>query len=334
MPLPAEYRGPAGVTVCYFLVYYAFMLLQLSTRSAAVARASRRSGRAVPLEKSVPLDNGAVMGERTLLNTLEQQGAFLAALWSCAACVSCELATVLGSIGLCARLLFPLFWSMGPAGAWNIRVELSTQPYYCCVLGMLGCVGIWAASGVNVAVELPAWALVLTVLASYVVLFAAAFGLSPPPGWHEWPGGPGATVQSSPGCHPMPCCRDALSPCPCSRAPRRQAASLALVPPRRPAAASAHSGRVRAPGRGVERQCVAPFGLAPSLVLRRRTECRQLQRGTDIAPDESLISDPPPRPNRERLARPYICPAKAPSTQPSTRASAEGRSTAPSLAAA
>ena len=90
MTLPAEYRGPAGVTVCYFLVYYAFMLLQLSTRSAAVARASRRSGHAVPLEKSVPLDNGAVMGERTLLNTLEQQGAFLAALWSCAACVSDE----------------------------------------------------------------------------------------------------------------------------------------------------------------------------------------------------------------------------------------------------
>ena len=125
MPLDDEFRGPAAVTVLYFLVYYSFMIYQLNTRGAAIARTSLTMQEA---KRQGPLDNEALMGERTFLNALEQQGAFLAALWSCAACVSCGLATVLGGIAVFARLLFPVFWALRRAArtAESIQNRLST----------------------------------------------------------------------------------------------------------------------------------------------------------------------------------------------------------------
>ena len=172
--LSDDFHGPAGVTVVYMLLYYAFMILQLDTRSAALARLGRLvEGK--PFSTDCATDNQARMGERTFLNTLEQMGAFLVALWTCAACVSCELATVLGAIAVFFRMLLPIFWSMGQQGSWNWRVELSTQPYYCCVLGMLGTVATWSFAGVNVADECAGWALALLVLAYYAVGFAIVF---------------------------------------------------------------------------------------------------------------------------------------------------------------
>ena len=107
----AQFRGPCVVTVLYFILYYAFMVLQLSTRSAAVERA-RRSGRLIPQGKTfasdVAEDHGARMGERVFLNTLEQSGAFLVSLWMCAVFVSCALATTLSSIALGFRALMPV----------------------------------------------------------------------------------------------------------------------------------------------------------------------------------------------------------------------------------
>jgi len=148
------------VTVLYMLMYISFMILQLNTRDAAVARA-KVAGKTLPEGKPfasyVADDEGARMGERVFLNTLEQMGPFLISLWMCAAFVSCELATVLGSVAIVARCLMPLLWSMGPGGAWNIKVELSTQPYYICVTAMLGATFFWSCTGINVvdALSLP-----------------------------------------------------------------------------------------------------------------------------------------------------------------------------------
>ena len=169
-----ELRGPAVVTVLYFLVYYSFMVLQLSTRSAAVERARKRGvhiAEGKPFASDVESDAGARMGERVFLNTLEQMGAFLASLWMCALFVSGGLATALGGIAVGSRLGMPVLWSMGPGGAWNIRVEASTQPYYACVLGMLGAVLLWGALGINVATALPTPWLVVFVLGAYAALF-------------------------------------------------------------------------------------------------------------------------------------------------------------------
>ena len=91
------------------------------------------------------------MGERTYLNMLEQQPIFLVALWMCAAFISAPFATWLGGFAVFFRACYPVMWSLGPNGTFSWKVELSTQPYYLCVMGMLGTVAIWAFSGVNLA---------------------------------------------------------------------------------------------------------------------------------------------------------------------------------------
>merc|ERR1711964_673960 len=97
----------------------------------------------------------------------EQMGIFLASLWLCATIVSCDLATYLGALSVISRLLFPILWSRGDEGRWTCLVELSTQPYYLGVLGMLGAVGVWAFTGVNIVDSYPAWGVALIVLGLY-----------------------------------------------------------------------------------------------------------------------------------------------------------------------
>ena len=144
-----------------------------------MARA-RAQGVAIPEGKTfssdVATDPGARMGERTFLNALEQMGAFLAALWMCACLVSPSMATWLGGTAVFFRALFPIFWSMGAGGNWNIRVELSTQPYYVCVLGMFGATLIWGLTGYNVS-ELPLGQLGGVIIGSYLALFAVVLGI-------------------------------------------------------------------------------------------------------------------------------------------------------------
>ena len=53
-------------------------------------------------------------------------------------------------------------------------MELTTQPYYCCVLGQFGAVLAWAVTGTNVVAELSIWSLVLFVVLSYATLFVSA----------------------------------------------------------------------------------------------------------------------------------------------------------------
>ena len=65
---------------------------------------------------------------------------------------------------------------MSPDCSWNIRVELSTQPYYCCVLGMLGAVGLWAFTGVRLT-DQPHWAVALAVIGLYGLFFGVAFAV-------------------------------------------------------------------------------------------------------------------------------------------------------------
>merc|ERR1719161_139862 len=173
-PANSEFRGPAAVTVAYFIVYYAFMILQLQTRGSAAARAEA-NGRG--FDRFSTRDPEAIMGERTFLNTLEQMGPFLAALWSCVALVSCTLATWLGAIAVVSRLFFPIFWSMGKGGHWNVLVEASTQPYYLCIMGMFGAVATWAVCGVNIVDEYSGWIVAVLVVAFYVAFWILAFAV-------------------------------------------------------------------------------------------------------------------------------------------------------------
>ena len=101
------------VTVCYFVVYYGFMVHQLQGK--------RFRGSSDPAEAEL-----ATMTDRTFLNALEQMTPFTLTLWLHALFVDAWVSVVLGAIAVAARLLFPVFWSLD--GHWNWKVELSTQP--------------------------------------------------------------------------------------------------------------------------------------------------------------------------------------------------------------
>ena len=51
------------------------------------------------------------MGDRSFLNALEQQCAFLLPLWLHAVFVSPQVSTTMGAIAVVARFFFPIFWS-------------------------------------------------------------------------------------------------------------------------------------------------------------------------------------------------------------------------------
>ncbi len=128
------YNASVLVTVAFVIEYYAFLVLQLLTRDDAAARAKARNE---PFDHAHTKDQGARLGERTFLNLAEQAPPFLAALWCCTLAASPRLAGLLGGAALTARIAYPILWAMGPGGAFNWRVELSTQPWYACLMGML-----------------------------------------------------------------------------------------------------------------------------------------------------------------------------------------------------
>lgn len=160
-----EYRGVVLVTAGYFWVYYALMFLQIHGKGAA--RASFEKANQLTKEQSRAQWNRAtdmnpswVMADRSFLNALEQQVAFLLPLWLHAVFVSPRVSTVMGTIAVVARFFFPIFWSI--KGNWNMWVEVSTQPYYLVVFYFLGALIAKAVADVNVTTDWPAWSLPLT----------------------------------------------------------------------------------------------------------------------------------------------------------------------------
>jgi len=162
----AAFRGPVVLTVAYVVVYYSFMGLRSRALDAARHRVSLRNG-TLRLED----DEGAHMGERVFVDTGEQLAVYVVSLWSCAAFVSCELATVLSGAALAARCCMPIVWASGPDGKRSLRVELlSVQPYYLCVFGQLGATLTWALTGTVVTEVLSTPLLVGFILGAYVAL--------------------------------------------------------------------------------------------------------------------------------------------------------------------
>lgn len=160
-----EYRGVTLVTAAYFCVYYAMMFLQINGKQAArdayqsANRLTKDQARA-RWNRATDMNARWVMADRSFLNALEQQVAFLLPLWLHAVFISPRVSTVMGTIAVVARFFFPIFWSI--KGGWNMWIEASTQPYYLVVFYFIGALIAMAIADVNVAADWPAWSLPLT----------------------------------------------------------------------------------------------------------------------------------------------------------------------------
>ena len=113
------YAPVVGVTLAYFLVYYAFMGNVLRVK-LKVAKACREKN-----EKFFRYSNQypeLLAADRIQLNMLEHMGPFLALLWMQALLVSVSSAALLGAAYVGIRSTYPLF--MGPTLGKNIPMRL------------------------------------------------------------------------------------------------------------------------------------------------------------------------------------------------------------------
>ena len=127
-----KFQGPILVTLAYFLMYYAFLFFQSGLKFYLYFKAKNGGNKdsekpkvSFSKIKYQSTERLALVGDRSVGNTLEQLGPFIVGLWLYAVFVSTSTATTLGFLYLIFRLIYPLcFWFGIP---W---IFISTIPGY------------------------------------------------------------------------------------------------------------------------------------------------------------------------------------------------------------
>lgn len=123
------YRGPIRVTVCYILLYYVFIIIQVVLKFYTYFREKGKDAKVRLSDiKYNSLDPLVLTGNRTVGNALEQAIPFLVSLWLHSIFVDVEYATFIGGIYVLTRSYYPLVFRSG-----GIMVFLSTFPNYACI---------------------------------------------------------------------------------------------------------------------------------------------------------------------------------------------------------
>lgn len=154
-----DLRGVIYVTVAYFVLYYVFLFTQ-SYVKVWLVNASRNGGkgslkyetlRYASLEVAAikygstysgPGGTFALVMDRSVGNFLEQQCAFITSLWLQAILVpgGCRQSTILGSIYIISRLMYPVMFYVGHP--W---LQLATVPGYVIIWYQLAR-SVWAVA--------------------------------------------------------------------------------------------------------------------------------------------------------------------------------------------
>lgn len=145
MPDPATlaaFRGPVLVTAAYFGLWYFLLLgLQRGTKYRLLAEYAARGAQ---FDRYFGQDPQMLAADRAVINTHEQMGPFLSALWLHAAFVSPARAAVLGGAYVALRAVYPLLLGRSLSKTQSKRVFLVTGPSYGIVFYLLGSAA-WAA---------------------------------------------------------------------------------------------------------------------------------------------------------------------------------------------
>mmetsp|Transcript_25223 Transcript_25223/g.42257 ORF Transcript_25223/g.42257 Transcript_25223/m.42257 type:complete len:155 (+) Transcript_25223:131-595(+) len=141
-----RFRGPAMVTVAYFIIYYCFLFGQAVTTVYlfSEAKSLKKTDEKITLgaiKYGPRKDKRALCVDRAVGNTLEQMLPFLVSLWLCAWLGDAELATTLGWYYVAFRVVYPACWWFG-----RPYLFLSTIPNYLCIWYMGGIVAYKAYS--------------------------------------------------------------------------------------------------------------------------------------------------------------------------------------------
>lgn len=133
---PTQLHGPLAVTIAYFLLWYSF-LFGLQTRTKYRLKAAYESEGKV-FDRYLGQDPEMLAADRTVSNTLEQMGPFLASLWLFSLFGSPTHATWLGALYVVLRGLYPLLLGKRVSKVQSKRVALATFPCYAIIFTMLG----------------------------------------------------------------------------------------------------------------------------------------------------------------------------------------------------
>ncbi len=131
----ARYTGPVAVTVCYLLLYYAFM----GHVARVKARLDRKyAERDKKFDRYFGEDREMLAADRIQLNTLEQMPPFLALLWLNAVFIGPGSAATAGWIYVISRALYPVLMGRRLGRGIRARQLASTVPGYLVLIYYMG----------------------------------------------------------------------------------------------------------------------------------------------------------------------------------------------------
>lgn len=132
----ATQTGPILVTAAYFCLWYALLLgLQRGTKYALQREYAARGE---VFDRYFGQDGRMLAADRAVINTHEQMGPFLAALWMHALFVSPGSATLLGGIYVALRAAYPFLLGRNLSKSQSKRVFIVTGPSYGIVFYLIG----------------------------------------------------------------------------------------------------------------------------------------------------------------------------------------------------
>ena len=130
------YAGPIVVMGAYFALWYVLLLgLQRGTKYRL---RDEYAARGEVFDRYFGQDPQMLAVDRAVINTHEQMGPFLAALWLHAVFVSTTTATWLGGAYVALRTLYPFLLGKSLSKTQSKRVFLATGPAYAIVFYLLG----------------------------------------------------------------------------------------------------------------------------------------------------------------------------------------------------
>jgi len=130
MMVKEEFKGVVGINVLYFIVWYAFLIRQTTTRRY-LAHKQKKEDDKKKFDRYYNTHPRMLNADRTVQNTIEQAIPFLTSLWMYAIFVNPKHASYLGFVYILFRSIYPFVWGRVP---W---LFISTVPGYAIIWYMM-----------------------------------------------------------------------------------------------------------------------------------------------------------------------------------------------------
>ena len=140
----AHQAGPIAVTLAYVMLYYAFQIHLLRTKSALRREYAARGEK---FDRYFGQDRRMLAADRVQLNTLEHMPPFLVLLWLNAIFVGPLGATIAGVVYVLARAAYPVVLGARLGRGVRLGIVLATGPGYVVLAYLSGALVVGLVGG-------------------------------------------------------------------------------------------------------------------------------------------------------------------------------------------